>query len=160
MAANTYYHGSSESKKPFPAKGLDFEGGGENVFDGLFVSPDPSAASSHGTGRVHEYEIDDDKICDTQFLAYHANRGIILDVIRKETKARFPEDVEALADAVIWEDEPDEHLHPLLRNRIEAEWGGIGWEMQRLRGRVAAALGFDAVTMHDEHGTSYLIVAK
>lgn len=30
--------------------------------------------------------------------------------------------------------------------------------MQRLRGRVAAYLGFDAIEMNDEHGTSYLIV--
>ncbi|EFZ69431.1 hypothetical protein ECOK1357_2567 [Escherichia coli OK1357] len=30
--------------------------------------------------------------------------------------------------------------------------------MQRLRGRVAAYLGFDAIEMNDEYGTSYLIV--
>ena len=34
---------------------------------------------------------------------------------------------------------------------------GIG-ELQRLRGRVAAYLGFDAIEMNDKHGTSYLIV--
>ena len=32
------------------------------------------------------------------------------------------------------------------------------WELQRLRGHVAAYLGFDAIEMNDEHGTSYLIV--
>lgn len=160
MGSETYYHGSSKSEKPVPEKGLSYEGGGENVFDGIFVSPNRDAASSHGGGHVHEYDIDDSGVCDTRFLMYHADYRKILDVIRKETRAKSPEDVEALADAVIHEDEPDEHLHPLLRNRIEAEWGGIGWEMQRLRGRVAAALGFDAVTMDDEHGTSYLMVAK
>ena len=35
--------------------------------------------------------------------------------------------------------------------------GDAEWEMQRLRGRVTAHLGFDAVEMEDEHGTSYLI---
>ncbi|EFN9336274.1 hypothetical protein D3084_24465, partial [Escherichia coli] len=36
--------------------------------------------------------------------------------------------------------------------------GAYSWELQRLRGRVAAYLGFDAIEMNDEYGTSYLIV--
>ncbi|PHK54024.1 hypothetical protein CR199_15090, partial [Enterococcus faecium] len=37
-------------------------------------------------------------------------------------------------------------------------FAAICWEKQRLRGRVAARLGYDAVEMDDGHGTSYLIV--
>lgn len=46
-------------------------------------------------------------------------------------------------------------LSPRLGNDIS---GAYSWELQRLRGRVAACLGFDAIEMNDEHGTSYLIV--
>ncbi len=33
-----------------------------------------------------------------------------------------------------------------------------GWGIQRLRGKIAAALGYDAVEMNDEHGTTYLVL--
>lgn len=37
------------------------------------------------------------------------------------------------------------------------DWGEFLWEAQRVRGRVARALGYDAVEMDDEFGTSYLV---
>jgi len=34
--------------------------------------------------------------------------------------------------------------------------GELGWEIQRLRGELAARLGYTSVEMLDEHGTTYL----
>ncbi|MHB0554234.1 AcrIF11 family anti-CRISPR ADP-ribosyltransferase [Escherichia coli] len=69
-------------------------------------------------------------------------------------------DVEEIADRVMWDNNSDiEDFADILSPRLGSDISGAySWELQRLRGRVAACLGFDAIEMNDEHGTSYLIV--
>ena len=35
--------------------------------------------------------------------------------------------------------------------------GDAAWQLQNLRGKIGQELGYDAIKMNDEHGTSYLI---
>ena len=69
-------------------------------------------------------------------------------------------DVEEIADRVMWDNNSDiEDFADILSPRLGSDINGAySWELQRLRGRVAAYLGFDAIEMNDEYGTSYLIV--
>lgn len=46
-----------------------------------------------------------------------------------------------------------------LAARLADDFGDAGWEAQRLRGQIAKRLGYDAIEMSDEHGTSYLITS-
>lgn len=45
---------------------------------------------------------------------------------------------------------------PTLPDCPAEDLGEQGWEHQRLRGRLAAALGYTSVEMRDEHGTTCL----
>ncbi|QHQ16266.1 hypothetical protein GMW39_10545 [Pectobacterium parmentieri] len=142
------FHGSYSNVAPVIKVGA-FAMSGDNVFDGIFASADFDAADSHGE-FVHTYGVEN--IADSSDL--NARIDEVIEFLRGEIEA--DEDaIEDIANAIA-DDECDdsfaEHLSP------RSATGDAGWEMQRLRGRVAARLGFDAVEMDDEHGTSYLIV--
>ncbi|MEL5762538.1 hypothetical protein J4X20_25570, partial [Escherichia coli] len=101
------------------------------------------------------YHVDDDKIAkssdlDARFQEVYAFLHNELDTA----------DVEEIADRVMWDNNSDiEDFADILSPRLGSDINGAySWELQRLRGRVAAYLGFDAIEMNDEYGTSYLIV--
>lgn len=145
------FHGSFSNTAPVIKLG-EFAMTGDNVFDGIFASSDFDAANSHGE-HVHSYEVSN--IADSSDL----NDRIEEVVSFLSTQFSADEDViEALANAIA-DDEETEDFNEILSPRSCADnQGAFSWEMQRIRGRVAAHLGFDAVEMNDEHGTSYLIV--
>lgn len=140
------FHGSYENIAPTIKVGA-FAMSGDNVFDGLFACADADIAGSHGA-FVYGYEVD--------LIASNSELNErIDDVIEFLHKELDSVDIEPLAYAIA-DDICDEAFADILSPRSCT--GDSGWEMQRLRGRVAAHLGFDAVEMEDEHGTSYLIV--
>lgn len=142
------FHGSFSNTAPSIKVGA-FAMTGDNVFDGIFCSADADVAESHGN-FVHVYNVSsvatnadlNDRIEDVI--------GFLADELSVDCGA-----VEELANAIA-DDECDDEYADMLTPRSCSE--NASWEMQRLRGRVAAHLGFDAVEMDDEHGTSYLIV--
>ncbi|QRS18173.1 AcrIF11 family anti-CRISPR ADP-ribosyltransferase [Klebsiella oxytoca] len=140
------FHGSYESESPVIKIGA-YAMTGDNVFDGIFASDDAEIAGSHGR-FVHTYSVEN--VADNVILNERIDDVIAF--LRAELEC---DDVEALAYALA-DDECDDSFAYMLSPRSCT--GDAGWEMQRLRGRVAAHLGFDAVEMEDEHGTSYLIV--
>jgi len=142
------FHGSYSDTAPVIKIGA-FAMTGDNVFDGLFASADFGAADSHGD-YVHSYEVSN--IADSSDL--NARIDDVIAFLAGEVEADA-DDIEAMANAIA-DDECDDAFESILNPRSCT--GNAGWEMQRLRGRVAAHLGFDAVEMDDEHGTSYLIV--
>ncbi|WP_118842927.1 hypothetical protein [Haemophilus haemolyticus] len=157
------YHGSYQEIRPeikigeFALKGLD------NVFDGLFASAYRSEAEAHGK-FIHEFEIEDEKIASSQDLDVPE---VVFEVLSKETNIEDDEKIEALYNVVLDDGDfsdledagiAEEDLN--CRASCDFEFSAAGWEIQRLRGRVAAALGFKAVECRDEHGTSYLIVSE
>jgi hypothetical protein len=142
------FHGSYSNTAPVIKIGA-YAMTGDNVFDGIFASADFDAADSHGE-FVHTYNVN--SVADSSNL--NARIDDVIKFLRSEVEAD-DEEIEELANAIA-DDECDDSFEHLLSPRSATE--DAGWEMQRLRGRVAAHLGFDAVEMDDEHGTSYLIV--
>jgi len=96
-------------------------------FGGLFFSSYERSALSHGQ-HVYCVEIDEAEIADERELALWAD------------------EIEALGL-----DASDDEIEAAIED------SGSSWDCQILRGRIAKALGFRAVTMNDEHGTSYLV---
>ncbi|CNG28791.1 hypothetical protein [Yersinia kristensenii] len=142
------FHGSYSNTAPAIKVG-QFAMSGDNVFDGLFASAEAEIAESHGD-FIHSYEVD--SIATNSDL--NASIEEVISFLSSEIEADADE-IESLANAIA-DDECDDTFEHLLAPRSCT--GNASWEMQRLRGRVAANLGFDAVEMDDEHGTSYLIV--
>lgn len=143
------FHGSYSNETPEIKVGAFALGTADNVFDGLFASAESDVANSHGN-FVHIYDVA--RIASNSDLNDRIEE--IIQFLRGEVEAD-DEQIEALAYALA-DDECDDEFADILNPRSCI--GDAGWEMQRLRGRVAAHLGFDAVEMEDEHGTSYLIV--
>lgn len=161
------YHGSYQEIRPeikvgeFALKGLD------NVFDGLFASDYKSEAEAHGK-FIFDFEIEDEKIASSQDLDVPE---VVFEVLKKETNIEDEEKIEVLYELVIddidsvksfdiLEESGIEECDLNCRSSIDYSFAVTGWEIQRLRGRIAAALGFKAVECRDEHGTSYLIVSE
>lgn len=141
------FHGSYSSTAPVIKVG-QFAMSGDNVFDGLFACSDMDIAPSHGE-FIHAYEVN--SVATNSDL--NASIEEVIAFLSSEIEADSDE-IESLANAIA-DDECDDTFDHLLAPRSCT--GNASWEMQRLRGRVAAHLGFDAVEMDDEHGTSYLI---
>lgn len=142
------FHGSYSNVAPVIKVGA-FAMSGDNVFDGIFASADFDSADSHGN-FVHSYNVEN--IADSSDL--NARIDEVISFLSSEIEADV-DTIEEIANAIA-DDECDDSFAEFLSPRSATE--DAGWEMQRLRGRVAAHLGFDAVEMDDEHGTSYLIV--
>ncbi|GKV75540.1 hypothetical protein PEC106568_07140 [Pectobacterium carotovorum subsp. carotovorum] len=158
------FHGSSSNVAPVITIDDFKDTSMPNVFDGLFASDSDEVAASHGNtgrgGNIFSYCVADEKIATSRDL--NEQFEDVVAYLRKcyeiesENEERLLELAQAIADD---ENQDDQFTDVLLFPRLGSEIGGsYSWEMQRLRGRVAAHLGFDAVEMDDEHGTSYLIV--
>ena len=97
-------------------------------FGGIFFSSERHGAQGHGR-HVYSCELDTSEIATSFKLGQHE-----------------PEEIEELGlDAS--EDEIDAAIDD----------SGESWDCQILRGRIARGLGYAAVEMSDEHGTSYLV---
>lgn len=147
------FHGSYSSTAPIIKIGA-YAMTGDNVFDGIFASDDAEVAGSHGS-NVYAYTVA--SIADSNTLNERIEE--VLSFLGGEVKADY-DTLDALASAIADDDcESWEQFESILAPRSCADaFAAVCWEMQRLRGRVAARLGYDAVEMDDEHGTSYLIV--
>lgn len=94
------FHGTYEKTVPIIKPG-EFAMSGNNVFDGLFSSPERDIAASHGN-PVFIYHVDDDKIAksrdlDARFQEVYAFLHNELDTA----------DVEEIADRVMWDNNSD-----------------------------------------------------
>lgn len=142
------YHGSPTSS---PIR-VDDRG----VFGGLFASADETAALSHGD-YLHRIDMPAGKIADSQMLDVPDVRNRLEDRLGKLTDDEY----DAVHNAVV----RDEGLYGsgVNEDRIKdlfaaSDLGEAGWQAQRIRGDIAKDLGYSAVKMSDEHGTSYLIL--
>lgn len=144
------FHGSYYETAPVIKIGASAMSG-DNVFDGIFGSDEAEIAESHGN-YVHAYSVKN--VADSSDL--NARIEEVIQFLRSEIKADIDDEtLESLAYAIADDECGDDYAEYLDPRSCT---GDAGWEMQRLRGRVAAHLGFDAIEMDDEHGTSYLIV--
>ena len=94
----------------------EFAMSGNNVFDGLFSSPERDIAASHGN-PVFIYHVDDDKIAksrdlDARFQEVYAFLHNELDTA----------DVEEIADRVMWDNNSDiEDFADILSPRLGSD---------------------------------------
>ncbi len=106
------------------------------VFGGIFVDSERNAAYSHGD-VVHTISLSKNQILTDSALNYDFDYAALLKIVGDET-GETGDELETLTDEVL------------------ADAGG--WENQRLRGVIARELGFAAVEMTDEHGSTLLVL--
>jgi len=135
----------------------------KGFFRGVFASVREDAAASHGD--LHTVEIDDDQILTDYSLNYELDH----DEVKEAFEAVCSEEgVDAESD-LIWEaviedadvfrmDECDVLEAFEMAMLGDEELYMASWVAQRMRGQVARKLGYIAVEMDDEHGTSYLVL--
>lgn len=141
-----------------PAQGGVFEkvpSGG--TFDGFFALPGRYGA--YGTGAKYYADIKQDKILKNYELNYDLPYEKVAEKLEKISgKNKSDDDFDTLWKAVV-EDESDRVSDDLIDILKVDDVGEAQWEAQRLRGRLAKELGYDAVEMSDENGTSYLLTS-
>lgn len=139
----TLYHGSPENTDY-----IKVEKGG--LFDGVFCSQNKESALSH---NKHLYAIN-----MPESAIFNSDDDGYIEIRKVFPWIKEDEDIEDIVyDALYFEkyDQYDEIWQEILGNEDPAE---IGWELQKMRGQIALALGFRAASMKDEHGTSYLVL--
>lgn len=131
----------------------------EGIYDGVFASDDMGAASSHGD-NVYYTDIDEADVLTQHDLSYNIDSDEAEQALRRAYPA-----YDSLTDAekeIVWdsvvEDNANDHWDELTEILGYEDAGQASWEAQRIRGHVARELGYKAVEMDDEHGTSYLIL--
>ena len=147
---------------PTEVRMLLFHGGHNAVTHpnsgGLFCSTNPEVALSHGP-VVSEFELRGDEMLSHYQLNYEID-ALDIATIRStlESELGAGADIDAAWEIVVGSRgcEGAEDNIKMFRAEDRAE---AGWEAQRIRGRVAAALGYRAIEMLDEHGTTWLVVS-
>ena len=130
------------------------------IFGGIFASPSQEAADSHGlgSGRVTHYmDIADDKIASSSDLDTEETEAIIRGELRDFSDEEYDDIFRAIVEdeGLYSADIPEDRILEIFRASDMAE---ADWDAQRVRGVLAKKLGFQAVEMADEHGTSYLVL--
>ena len=142
------FHGSNEIISAIKNTG---------IFGGLFASSNKDAALSHGA-KLHV--INAARVLSQHDLNYEIDYELIANTLRSLLSDDLSdEELDTAYAAVI--DEKDVYRmdeDDILRIFRADDLGEAGWEAQRIRGQVAKKLGYDAVEMSDEHGTSYLVL--
>lgn len=148
-----FYHGSGNNEKITAIKKADW-----GYFDGVFASGRMEVAKSHGD-LITAFDIDDDKIASSYDLESAASYSELTSLIRDKYPAATDEQIDNILYPAIVE---DKNVYRMDARAVQEaterdDIGEASWDLQNERGYVAQKLGFDAVEMDDEHGTSYLI---
>jgi hypothetical protein len=141
--ADTYTHSGGDIKT--------INKGG--LFDGIFASQGDE--SLHGFGDV------DTTMIMRRPVAGRGDFDLDYDQAIKTIKSEYPSATDDEVDAIYELAARDKNIFDADINPFESrgfsDLGEASWEAQRIRGRIAADQGFDAIAMSDEHGTSYLV---
>ena len=134
---------------------------GLNIFYGMFFASSLSAAESHGS-TVFEVEVDKEDILDYEKIPFfEETESIIKELYKDITEEELEELIElASGKSSFKSDIETERLAEILKVyeddfMLEAF---VDWECQNLSGYIAEKLGYKAVKMDDEHGTTYLVL--
>lgn len=143
------YHGSRQPVEKLVVLKND-------LFHGMFFSDDLEAAESHGENVVKCY-VPNDKIIDCKELAE-------LDDFEEVVKKLYPEIGWQTAYDIVseqlcpWTDDI-ENLKPFFIKHFHAvDIDEIDFAMQRMCCEIGDAMGYKAIGVYDEHGTSYMVV--
>lgn len=127
------------------------------LFDGIFSHPDMDVAASHGN-IINRFVPRKNAIAQGSLDWNHE-----YDDILKEIKHMYPHASDADIEEVLYPAiVDDKNIWGMDEDLVSSATGkydmaDASWDMQNSRGKLAHKLGYDAVEMNDEHGTSYLI---
>lgn len=127
-----------------------------DVFGGLFALGEPGA---YGDGTYYYMDVPIEKIL-TNFEMVHGEESEAAIAALHEIMGPFEseEDFEIAYTAAI-EDRPDKvPEEDLMQVFDEPSWAEAEWAAQRVRGQVAYLMGYQAVSMFDENGSSWLVL--
>lgn len=141
----TLYHGSHEEKLEITDSG---------IFGGIFAAPSEHSALSHAP-VLHVIEIDDSEILTQQELSYHVDYSVAKQIIAAELECTG-DDLDRACELVIEDGMATDDDARIFKTE---DAGYASWEAQRVRGVLARKLGYKAVEMNDEHGTTYLVLS-
>ena len=149
----TTYHGSRNGGSTIVIDRFD-------GFGGLF-SGSAEVARSHGD---HVYEITSPRPLSAAKLfsilhTTHDAESEAAATAAYDAALKIADGCEEIAERIVsaecdHDDLSDEAL-AVLSARVDETWC-VSWELQRLRGQLAARLGYTSVEMRDEHGQTWL----
>lgn len=125
------FHGSNEAITEIRAEG---------IFGGLFASSSEGSARSHGAVL---HTIESPRHLSDFELNYSIDGAYDVALEIADGNDRIAAAIMSVGCEALDDCEPEDA-------------GEQGWEFQRLRGVLAARLGYTSVEMLDEHGTTYL----
>lgn len=147
----TLYHGSPET-------GLtSVHDKTSSLFGGVFASATKDSANSHGE-NLYKADLPQSSILTQSALDNDIPREDIESALKKAIYRLSDDDIDTAYEAVIDDQSNRVDDDEMMRIFKEDDVGSASWEAQRIRGIVAKQLGFKAVEMSDEHGTSYLLL--
>ena len=128
----------------------DREDNGYYLFSGLFC------LNMEDAGRgdyLYKIEIPENEILDS-FL--NIDDELVINAVEHVSGInRDDDEFDTMYNALVFEDY-DLDIAVKLTEIDDPSYAG--WEMQNMRGRLAQSLGYRAVSMKDEYGTSYLVL--
>lgn len=144
--ADIFFHGAVD-----PVEGDVIK---EGYFHGMFYSSSRNSALGHGD-RIYISEVNEDDIISAKSLAYEDG---VYEIFQK----KYGDDAELIYDLTtesrnVWNLNEDEKqkVYKLLGCTDEAD---ADFTIQKEAALVADELGYKAVAVEDEHGTSYIIL--
>ena len=144
--ADMFFHGAVD-----PVEGDVIK---EGYFHGMFYSSSRNSALGHGD-RIYISEVNEDDIISAKSLAYE-------DGVYEIFEKKYGDDAELIYDLTtesrnIWNlnEEEKQKVYKLLGCTDEAD---ADFMIQKEAALVADELGYKAVAVEDEHGTSYIIL--
>lgn len=171
MSTITLYAGTRGAAATVIAPlGTLLPGGGDNWFGGIFASDSKGVALSHGD-TIQEWEVEEEEILSHRDLRHELLYGDAVDAaLRPAVIAIFKRDLSAdeafdlaefvVGDKSLFGDDVFVAGNETLISMLDAwDEGTADWRLQGLAGEVARRLGYAAVEMPDEHGTSYLVLS-
>ena len=144
--ADIFFHGAVD-----PVEGDVIK---EGYFHGMFYSSSRNSALGHGD-RIYISEVNEDDIISAKSLAYEDG---VYEIFQK----KYGDDAELIYDLTtesrnVWNlnEEEKQKVYKLLGCTDEAD---ADFMIQKEAALVADELGYKAVAVEDEHGTSYIIL--
>lgn len=144
--ADIFFHGAVD-----PVEGDVIK---EGYFHGMFYSGSRNSALGHGD-RIYISEVNEDDVISAKSLAYE-------DGVYEIFEKKYGDDAELIYDLTtesrnIWNlnEEEKQKVYELLGCTDEAD---ADFMIQKEAALVADELGYKAVAVEDEHGTSYIIL--
>lgn len=147
----TLYHGSTSDLTDLTVRS------GE-LFNGMFFSSRRSAARGHGN-YIYTTQVREEDIADVSEFPYRHDAWKIME-------ERYGDDVDLMSELVagertIWGDEEAEEVAVRVLEKLNDttydDTGETDFAIQREASVIAEKLGYKAVAVEDEHGTSYIV---